>query len=143
MNSGPSPLHVLFDPPSEVFATDAAGSFVFPLLHNAQSHLETALFDEVRFVFSIWSPSSQSVIDLDRTYVELRASLDPEEEHWTKLAEIEPVVPRLQLGRALRWLDRAADPGFGERVLDRGQRVLSRARGCSFGPALTSLRERR
>ena len=98
MNSGPTPLHVLFDAPSEVFATDAAGSFVFPLLHNSRSHLDTALFDEVRFVFSIWSPSSQSVIDLDRTYVELRASLDPEEEHWTKLAEIEPVVPAYNSG---------------------------------------------
>ena len=49
-------------------------------------------------MFSIWSPSSQSVIDLDRTYVELRASLDPEEEHWTKLAEIEPVVPAYNSG---------------------------------------------
>jgi hypothetical protein len=98
MTEAKSPLHVLFDAPSEVFATDAAGSFVFPLLHGAKSHLDTALFDEVRFVFSIWSPSSQSVIDLDRTYVELRASLDPEEEHWTKLAEIEPVVPAYNSG---------------------------------------------
>ena len=98
MSEAKSPLHVLFDPPSEVFATDAAGSFVFPLLHGSRSNLETALFDEVRFVFSIWSPSSQSVIDLDRTYVELRASLDPEEEHWTKLAEIEPVVPAYNSG---------------------------------------------
>ena len=38
------------------------------------------------------------MIDLDRTYVELRASLDPEEEHWTKLAEIEPVVPAYNSG---------------------------------------------
>ena len=98
MNAGPSPLQVMFDPPSEVFATDAAGSFVFPLLHASQSRIETALFDEVRFVFSIWSPSSQSVIDLDRTYVELRACLDPDEEHWTKLAEIEPVVPAYNSG---------------------------------------------
>ena len=101
MNAGPSPpppLQILFDPPSEVFATDAAGSFVFPLLHEARSRIETASYDEVRFVFSIWSPSSQSVIDLDRTYLELRASLDPEEEHWTKLAEVEPVVPAYNSG---------------------------------------------
>ena len=26
-------------------------------------------------------------------YCELRGSFDPEEEHWVKLAEIEPVVP--------------------------------------------------
>ncbi|HVR30910.1 MAG TPA: hypothetical protein VMS86_15410 [Thermoanaerobaculia bacterium] len=98
MNAGPAPLHIVFDPPSEVFATDASGSFVFPLLHGAQGRIETALYDEVRFVFSIWSPSSQSVIDLDRTYLELRASLDPEEEHWTKLAEVEPVVPAYNSG---------------------------------------------
>jgi hypothetical protein len=83
MNNGPPPLQILFDPPSEVFATDAAGSFVFPLLHANQSRIDTAAYDEVRFVFSIWSPSSSSVIDLDKTYLELRASLDPEEVHWT------------------------------------------------------------
>src|SRR3990172_3526328 len=98
MNAAPPPLHIQFDPPSEVFATDAAGSFVFPLLHVAQSRIDTSPYDEVRFVFSIWSPSSQSVIDLDKTYLELRASLDPEEEHWTKLAEVEPVVPAYNSG---------------------------------------------
>jgi hypothetical protein len=98
MNGPPAPSQIVFDPPSEVFATDAAGSFVFPLLHGAKSRIDTAPFDEVRFVFSIWSPSSQSVIDLDRTYLELRASLDPEEEHWTKIAEVEPVVPAYNSG---------------------------------------------
>ncbi len=33
------------------------------------------------------------MIDLDRAYVELRARLDAREDHWLKLAEIEPVVP--------------------------------------------------
>ena len=55
--------------------------------------LDTGSFDEARFVFSLWHPSSKSTIDLDRAYAELRASFDPEEEHWVKLAEIEPVVP--------------------------------------------------
>ena len=50
-------------------------------------------FDEVRFVFSIWHPSGQRTIDLDRAYVELRASFDPVAAHWTKIAESEPVVP--------------------------------------------------
>ena len=42
---------------------------------------------------SLWHPSGQRTIDLDRAYVELRACFDPDEEHWTKIAEIEPVVP--------------------------------------------------
>lgn len=87
------PLQIIFDPTPEIFATDNQGSFTYPLLYESSRQIDTGAFDEARFVFSIWSPSSQKVIDLDRTYVELQASLDPEEEHWTKLAEIEPVVP--------------------------------------------------
>ena len=59
----------------------------------AEKMIDTAPYDEIRFVFSAWHPSGQKVIDLDRAYVELRASFDPEEDHWTKIAEIEPVVP--------------------------------------------------
>ncbi|MEM1204952.1 MAG: hypothetical protein AAGN66_17105 [Acidobacteriota bacterium] len=55
--------------------------------------IDTAAYDEVRFVFSLWNPSSSSNIDLDRAYAELRGSFDPQEEHWVKLAEVEPVVP--------------------------------------------------
>ncbi|MCB1036290.1 MAG: hypothetical protein KDD47_20870, partial [Acidobacteria bacterium] len=49
-------------------------------------------YDEMRFVFSIWHPSGSRSIDLDRSYVELRASIHGGDEHWIKLAEIEPVV---------------------------------------------------
>ena len=87
------PLHVVFDSTPEIFATDTAGSFSYPLLVKTVPFLETEKYDEVRFVFSLWHPSGQRTIDLDRAYVELRAALDPEEDHWTKIAEIEPVVP--------------------------------------------------
>ncbi|HEX4498292.1 MAG TPA: hypothetical protein VIE43_21625 [Thermoanaerobaculia bacterium] len=87
------PRQVVFDPTPEIFATDTAGSFTFPLLVAGKAFLGTSAYDEVRFVFSIWHPSGQRTIDLDRAYVELRASFDPDEDHWTKIAEIEPVVP--------------------------------------------------
>ncbi len=87
------PRQIIFDPTPEIFATDSAGMFQFPLLDNAEAYADTAAYDEVRFVFSLWSPSSKSTIDLDRSYAELRGSFDPQDEHWIKLAEIEPVVP--------------------------------------------------
>jgi len=93
MSSATPPRHVQFDPTPEIFATDQAGSFSYPLLVEGNTFLATHRYDEVRFVFSIWHPSGQRTIDLDRAYVELRSSFDPEEEHWTKIAEIEPVVP--------------------------------------------------
>ena len=86
------PLQLVFDPTPEIFATDATGAFVFPLAADGDPLLDTEEFDEVRFVFSVWHPSGQKVIDLDKAYVELQGSFDPEEEHWTKLSEIEPVV---------------------------------------------------
>lgn len=92
--SGPTPpKQVIFDPTPEIFATDSAGSFNFPLLVDGEPYVETRPFDETRFVFSLWHPSGQRTIDLDRAYVELRASFDPKAEHWTKIAEVEPVVP--------------------------------------------------
>jgi hypothetical protein len=87
------PLHVTLDPTPEIFATDSAGLFQYPLTHGGERLIETAAYDEARFVFSIWHPSSKHTIDLDRAYAELRGSFDPEDEHWVKLAEIEPVVP--------------------------------------------------
>jgi len=87
------PLQVVFDPTPEIYATDSGGSFSFPLLVSGRAELDTTDFDEARFLFSIWHPSSRRVIDLDRAYVELRARLDAREDHWLKLAEIEPVVP--------------------------------------------------
>ena len=87
------PLQVVFDPTPEIYASDAGGSFTFPLLIGGRSELDTADYDEARFLFSIWHPSSRRIIDLDRAYVELRARIDKREDHWLKLAEIEPVVP--------------------------------------------------
>lgn len=87
------PRLVVFDPTPEIFATDSQGGFSYPLHLAGKSYLTTAPYEEMRFVVSVWHPASQRSIELDRAYVELRAALDPEEEHWTRLAEIEPVVP--------------------------------------------------
>jgi hypothetical protein len=83
---------LLFEPTPEIFATDSSGGFVFVLRHEGQSGIDTAPYDEIRFVISVWHPSGQKSIDLDRAYLELQGAFDPEEEHWFKLAEIEPVV---------------------------------------------------
>lgn len=88
-----APLQVVFDPTPEIFATDTAGGFSLPLTAGERHYLDTGTFDEMRFVFSVWHPSNQRSIDLDRAYVELRASLDPDHEHFLKLNEVEPVVP--------------------------------------------------
>jgi len=93
MNSAQSPQYYLFDPTPEIFATDTGGGFTYLMAVNGESYLDTGSFDEIRFVFSIWYPSGQRAIDLDRSFVEVRACFTPEEEHWTRLAEMEPVVP--------------------------------------------------
>jgi len=93
MNSTHPPQQYIFDPTPEIFATDTAGNFSYPLAVDGDHYLQTRSFDEVRFVFSIWHPSGQRSIDLDRGYVEIRAAFSPDEEHWTRIAEIEPVVP--------------------------------------------------
>ena len=90
--------HLDFDPTPEIFATDNSGTFFFALQADGKSRLATSAYDEVRFTFSLWHPSGQRTIDLDRAYVELRASFDSEEDHWTRLAEIEPVVPAYGAG---------------------------------------------
>ena len=92
------PLQVIFDPTPEIFATDAGGSFVYDLEASGHGSVLTAPYDEMRVLVSLWHPGSGRVIDLDRAYVELRASLDPADEHWTQLAEIEPVVPAYNAG---------------------------------------------
>lgn len=87
------PRQILFDHTAEIFATDSGGGFFFPLLADGESWVDTGDFDEIRFTFSIWSPASSSTpFDMDRCYAEMRGRLDPEEEHWTKLSEVEPVV---------------------------------------------------
>jgi len=59
-------LHLLFDVTPEIFATDSAGAFAFPLAVGGKAPVETEVYDEIRFVFSVWHPSGQKVIDLDR-----------------------------------------------------------------------------
>jgi hypothetical protein len=87
------PLDVVFDSTPEIFATDSGGAFQFPLLVHGEARIPTSAYDEVRVVVSLWHPSSQKTIDLDKAYLELRGRFDPEDEHWTRIAEIEPVVP--------------------------------------------------
>lgn len=93
MKSPTPPQQLVFDVTPEIFATDSAGGFSFPLVVGGDGYLDTAPYDEVRFVVSVWHPSGQRSIDLDRAYVEIQAAFDPDDEHWTKIAEIEPVVP--------------------------------------------------
>jgi hypothetical protein len=69
--------HLDFDPTPEIFATDNSGTFFFALQADGKSRLATSAYDEVRFTFSLWHPSGQRTIDLDRAYVELRASFEP------------------------------------------------------------------
>lgn len=91
-----SPLtarHFPFDATPEIFATNGQGGFTFALTVDGEAVIHTAPFDELRLTVSIWYPGRERSIELDRAYVELRGSLDPRDEHWTKLAEIEPVVP--------------------------------------------------
>ena len=87
-----SPRQVFFEATPEIHATDSQGRFTFPLRVGNESYMESQPYDEMRFVFSLWHPSASRSIDLDRSYVELRASLDADNEHWVKIAEIEPVV---------------------------------------------------
>ncbi len=89
---GINALQLLFEPTPEIFATDSSGAFLWVLRHNGQSGIDTSRFDEIRFLVSVWHPSGQKSIDLDRAYLELQGAFDQEEEHWFKLAEIEPVV---------------------------------------------------
>ncbi len=93
MNDDHQPSFVAFDATPEIFATDSQGNFHFPLQAGSQALLETADYDEVRLVVSVWHPSGKRSIDLDRAYVELLGCFQPGDDHWIKLAEIEPVVP--------------------------------------------------
>ncbi|RMH18823.1 MAG: hypothetical protein D6696_12220 [Acidobacteria bacterium] len=98
MSRDTPPRQIIFEPTAEIFATDTAGTFTFPLTENGVAMIDTRPYDEIRLVFSLWHASSQRSIDLDRAYAELRGCFDPDEEHWTKLAEIEPVVPPYAAG---------------------------------------------
>ena len=98
MNAPTPPRQYIFDATPEIYATDSSGNFFWQLAVQGEKYLPTSSYDEVRFVFSIWHPSGQRSIDLDRGYVEIRAAFNREEEHWTKIAEIEPVVPPYSAG---------------------------------------------
>lgn len=87
------PRQITFDPTPEIFATDSGGAFSFPLQVSGEVGLETEVFDECRLVFTVWHPSEKRSIDLDRAYVELRVAFALDDERWTRIAEIEPVVP--------------------------------------------------
>lgn len=100
MNAAPTPRHVVFDSTPEIFATDSVGAFWFPLLRDGRPGIESEPFDEVRFMVSVWHPSQQRTIDLDKAYVELRGTFDAPGEGWFKLAEIEPVVPAANAGES-------------------------------------------
>jgi len=93
MSRDTPPRQIIFEPTAEIFATDSGGGFTWALRESGVAVIDTSAFDEIRFVFSVWHPSSKQIIDLDRAYAEVRGSFDPEEEHWVKLSEIEPVVP--------------------------------------------------
>lgn len=98
MNSSVPPRLVKFDPSPEIFATDNSGNFHFPLIAEGKTFVSTSTYDEARLLISLWYPSSRRSIDLDRSYVEVQGSFDTTEEHWIRLAEIEPVVPPYNSG---------------------------------------------
>jgi len=100
MTPSSPPRHIVFDPTPEIFATDANGSMWFQLQVDSQLQIETHAYDEVRLMISLWYPSTKRVIDLDRAYLELRGMIDTGDEHWCKLAEIEPVVPAYNAGES-------------------------------------------
>jgi len=92
LTASKSPLQVRFEPPPEIFATDSHGAFQYELRSGKERYVETAEYDEVRLIVSVQHPSPQHTIDFDRAYLELRGSLDRDDEHLNRLAEIEPVV---------------------------------------------------
>ena len=97
MSPNVQPLHVAFTATPEIFATDSKGAFVYPLTHELGDRLDTLRYDEMRFVVSVWHPREGKNIDLDKAYLELRANFT-EDGHWTRLAELEPVVSPYQRG---------------------------------------------
>ena len=93
MQSNVPPRQVVFDRSPEIFATDSSGNFAFSLSLDGESQLSTGQYDEARLLVSMWHPGNGRHIDLDSAYVEVRSCFDAAEDHWIRLAEIEPVVP--------------------------------------------------
>lgn len=128
MREGVATKQIRFDPTPEIFATESDGGFVFNLTHGGDEWLDTAGFDEMRLVLSMWHPTPKRSIDLDRAYVELQGRFDRDEEHWTRVAEIEPIVPAYGAGASFDgWI---VLPVFGVRSALRlsGAGLESRAR---------------
>ncbi|MDX1644313.1 MAG: hypothetical protein R3244_08160 [Thermoanaerobaculia bacterium] len=98
MKGGFASRQVRFDPTPEIFATESDGSFDFLLTVDGEEWLETEGYDEMRLVLSVWHPTPKRTIDLDRAYLELQGRFDRREEHWTRVAEIEPIVPAYGTG---------------------------------------------
>ena len=92
------PRQVIFDPTPEIFATDRGGGFAYSLSLDGEQYLSTGQYDEARLLVSIWHPGKQRNIDLDRAYVEIKGCFNTTDEHWVRLAEIEPVVPPYNSG---------------------------------------------
>lgn len=97
MTTRTAPQHLLFDHTPEIFASDAHGAFQHPLQLDEQVTFDTAGYDEVRFVISVWYPAQDRIIDLDRAYVEIQTRF-ADDDRWFKLAELEPVVPAYRPG---------------------------------------------
>lgn len=119
---------IAFDPTPEIFATGGDGKFLFPLTEGGSEWIDTRTYDEMRLVLSIWHPSSRRAIDLDSAYVELQGRFDGNESHWTRVAEIEPIVPAYDAGRSFDgWI---VLPILGERSSFRlaGAGLENRAR---------------
>lgn len=113
MKSAVSSTQIAFDPTPEIFATEADGRFTFALLHGGEPWLDTASFDEVRVVLSLWHPSPNRSVDLDRAYVELQGRFDTDDDHWVRVAEVEPIVPAYDADRSFDgWI---VLPVFGAR----------------------------
>ena len=66
MRSQISSRQIPFDPTPEIFATGVDGRFSYLLADQGEPWLDTSGFDEARIVLSLWHPSAQRSIDLDR-----------------------------------------------------------------------------
>lgn len=86
-----------FDPSPEILAVDNRGYFQFPLTVDGIAAQDLRTFDELRLTVSIRHASDKHVLDYDRAYVEIRACFG-DDDHWIRLAEIEPVVPPFDSG---------------------------------------------
>lgn len=128
MRESSASRQIPFDSTPEIFATEGDGSFSFDLAHDKDPWIETGSFDEVRIVLSLWHPSARRSIDLDRAYVEILGRFDTDEEHWIRVAEVEPIVPAYEAGKSFDgWI---VLPVFGARSAYRlaGAGLESRAR---------------